>query len=300
MKKPQDDDLGDCPMCEKKFGIKAPLVRTERKMGKPTMRFSANRLIIGCSRYKKGCTYTTIKPISNIIVPLPLINKESQNFDDAFINAVDALERDDYETAYKLFLPLAEQGNVDGQRNLGMLHYLGLGVPKDSKEAEKWWKLAAEQGDDFSQYELGLMHFKEAEKWMKLSAEQGNADAQYDLGLMYLGELGGMQDKEEAEEWMRLSAEQGNADAQFTLGLMHLGELGETEDYPGETEDHKEAEKWIKLSAEQKNADAQCLLGDMYLEGMGVTEDYAEAIKWWKLAAEQGHERAKYNLDNYK
>ena len=114
MKKPQDDDLGDCPMCEKKFGIKAPLVRTERKMGKPTMRFSANRFIIGCSRYKKGCTYTTIKPISNIIVPLPLINKESQNFDDAFINAVDALERDDYETAYKLFLPLAEQGNVDG------------------------------------------------------------------------------------------------------------------------------------------------------------------------------------------
>ena len=221
MKKPQDDDLGDCPMCEKKFGIKAPLVRTERKMGKPTMRFSANRLIIGCSRYKKGCTYTTIKPISNIIVPLPLINKESQNFDDAFINAVDALERDDYETAYKLFLPLAEQGNVDGQRNLGMLHYLGLGVPKDSKEAEKWWKLSAEQGDDLSQYQLGLMHFKEAEKWMKLSAEQ-------------------------------------------------------------------------------KNADAQCLLGDMYLEGMGVTEDYAEAIKWWKLAAEQGHERAKYNLDNYK
>ena len=73
--------------------------------------------------------------------------------------------------------------------------------------------------------------------------------------------------------------------------------------YPGklgETEDHKEAEKWMKLSAEQNNADAQCLLGDMYLEGMGVTEDYAEAIKWWKLAAEQGHERAKYNLDNYK
>ena len=273
MKKPQDDDLGDCPMCEKKFGIKAPLVRTERKMGKPTMRFSANRLIIGCSRYKKGCTYTTIKPISNIIIPLPLINKESQNFDDAFINAVDALERDDYETAYKLFLPLAEQGNVDGQRNLGVFYYLGQGVPQDYKEAEKWWELAAEQGD---------------------------VDAQYNLGLMHLGELGGMHDKEEAEKWMRLSAEQGNADAQFTLGLMHLGELGETEDYPGETEDHKEAGKWMKLSAEQKNADAQCLLGDMYLEGMGVTEDYAEAIKWWKLAAEQGHERAKYNLDNYK
>ena len=124
MKKPQDDDLGDCPMCEKKFGIKAPLMRTERKMGKNTMRFSANRLIIGCSRYKKGCTYTTIKPISNIIVPLPLINKESQNFDDAFIDAMGAFDREDYETAYKLLLPLAEQGNVDGQRNLGVFYYL--------------------------------------------------------------------------------------------------------------------------------------------------------------------------------
>jgi len=37
----------------------------------------------------------------------------------------------------------------------------------------------------------------------------------------------------------------------------------------------------------------------MHLEGMGVTEDYAEAIKWWKLAAEQGDEEAQYNLDNY-
>ena len=204
MKKPQDDDLGDCPMCEKKFGIKAPLVRTERKMGKPTMRFSANRLIVGCSRHKKGCTYTTIKPISNIIVPLPLINKESQNFDDAFIDAMGAFDREDYETAYKLLLPLAEQGHVDGQRNLGVLYYLGQGVPQDYKEAKKWWELAAEQEDGFSQYSLGLMHFKEAKKWWELAAEQGDVDAQYNLGLMHLGELGGMHDKEEAEKWMRL------------------------------------------------------------------------------------------------
>jgi len=49
----------------------------------------------------------------------------------------------------------------------------------------------------------------------------------------------------------------------------------------------------------EKNADAQCLLGDMYLEGMGVTENYAEAIRLWKLAAEQGDEEAQYNVNNY-
>lgn len=141
MKKPQDDDLGDCPMCEKKFGIKAPLVRTERKMGKPTMRFSANRLIIGCSRYKKGCTYTTIKPISNIIIPLPLINKESQNFDDAFINAVDALERDDYETAYKLFLPCALHILIFFVRAhiLAFLTHTTILAPTIYDAAVAWW-----------------------------------------------------------------------------------------------------------------------------------------------------------------
>ena len=46
------------------------------------------------------------------------MDSESQNFDDTFINAVDALDRDDYETAYKLFLPLAEQGHERAQFNL--------------------------------------------------------------------------------------------------------------------------------------------------------------------------------------
>ena len=132
------------------------------------------------------------------------MNDQSQNFDDALIDAVDALEREDYETAYKLFLPLAEQGCVDGQSNLGWMYYNGRGVPQDKKEAEKWWKLAAEQKNDFAQSCLGFMHFKEAEKWWRLAAEQGNPEAQNHLGLMHLGELGNMQDIEEAEKWLRL------------------------------------------------------------------------------------------------
>ena len=168
----------------------------------------------------------------------------------------------------------------------GLIFTTQQGFSQDLPINEKTGKVSFEnivKVDGVSKIDLYLL----ANEWFAKTFNSGNSVIQ-------------MQDKEEGEKWMKLSAEQGNADAQFTLGLMHLGELGETEDYPGETEDHKEAEKWIKLSAEQKNADAQCLLGDMYLEGMGVTEDYAEAIKWWKLAAEQGHERAKYNLDNYK
>ncbi len=48
--------------------------------------------------------------------------------------------------------------------------------------------------------------------------------------------------------------------------------------------------------ATQGNANAQYNLGLMYDEGKGVTQDYQEAIKWYRLAAEQGHESAQSNL----
>jgi TPR repeat protein len=50
------------------------------------------------------------------------------NKKDDFEDAATALEREDYETAYKLFLPLAEQGDADAQFNLGVMYQKGEGV----------------------------------------------------------------------------------------------------------------------------------------------------------------------------
>ena len=74
------------------------------------------------------------------------------------------------------------------------MYDLGKGVPQNYKEAAKWYRLAAEQGDAKAQYNLGVMYhkgqgvpqnYKEAAKWYRLAAEQGIAKAQYNLGLMY-------------------------------------------------------------------------------------------------------------------
>jgi TPR repeat protein len=46
--------------------------------------------------------------------------------------------------------------------------------------------------------------------------------------------------------------------------------------------------KWWNLSAEQGSADAQSDLGVMYQSGIGVPYDYKEALKLYRLAAEQG------------
>ena len=40
--------------------------------------------------------------------------------------------------------------------------------------------------------------------------------------------------------------------------------------------------------AEQGDAQAQFTLGAMYYNGRGVPQDYKQAVKWYRLAAEQG------------
>ena len=52
-----------------------------------------------------------------------------------------------YEAAFKKMLPLAEQGNIDAQKLIGLMYDIGRGVPEDDKLAVKWFTKAANKGD---------------------------------------------------------------------------------------------------------------------------------------------------------
>ena len=64
----------------------------------------------------------------------------------------------------------------------------------------------------------------------------------------------------------------------------------------GVPQDYKEAVKWYRLAAEQGSISAQFSLGVMYNTGEGVLQDYNEAAKWSRLAADQGNAYAQVNL----
>ncbi len=68
----------------------------------------------------------------------------------------EAYKRGDYATALKEWRPLAEQGAAGAQNILGLMYATGEGVPQDNNEAVRWYRLAAEQGDDRAQYILGM------------------------------------------------------------------------------------------------------------------------------------------------
>ena len=149
------------------------------------------------------------------------------------------------------------------------------------------FRLAAEQGDAFSQYALGNMYRDgrgvpqdetEAVRWYRLAADQGLAAAQFNLGNMYGDGRGVPQDETEAVRWYRFATDQGLAAAQFNLGNMYR-------DGRGVPQDETEAVRWYRLAAGQRYAAAQVSLGIMSAEGRGVPQDRVAAYMWLSLAA---------------
>ena len=109
---------------------------------------------------------------------------------------LEATKRGDYQTAFKLWLPLAEQGDASAQFNLGMMYDNGQGVKQDDVEAVKWYRQAA---------------------------EQGYAKAQYNLGVKYYQGEGVRQDKGQAKEWFGKACDDGHQDGCKYYGKLNRG-----------------------------------------------------------------------------
>jgi TPR repeat protein len=65
----------------------------------------------------------------------------------------------------------------------------------------------------------------------------------------------------------------------------------------GVPRDSKEALKWKRMAAEQGEPRAQNNLGVKYAKGNGVEKNYRNAYVWLRLAAMQGHKLAQKNAD---
>ena len=98
------------------------------------------------------------------------------------------------EEAVDLFRKAAEQGDAEGQFQLGKCYEYGIGVEEDEKEAVNWYCKAA---------------------------KQDHIDAQICLGLCYKGGIGVVTNEKKAVEFFLEVAKQGNAVGQFQLGMCY-------------------------------------------------------------------------------
>jgi hypothetical protein len=64
----------------------------------------------------------------------------------------------------------------------------------------------------------------------------------------------------------------------------------------GVPQDFVEAVKWHRLAAEQGDAESQFRLAVAYAQGQGLPRSEADAVKWLSSAAEKGHAGAQKTL----
>ena len=72
--------------------------------------------------------------------------------------AAAAYQKQDFQAAFKILLPLAQQGDKTAQNNVAVLYLDGLGIPKNPKMALMWFAKAAAQGEAEAQFMAGLMY----------------------------------------------------------------------------------------------------------------------------------------------
>ncbi|KAH3732184.1 sel1 repeat family protein [Pelomyxa schiedti] len=201
------------------------------------------------------------------------------------------------EEAVRLFQKNCEQESVYGYSNLALCFKFGRGVNQDEAEATRLLKLAVEQGDPWSQRKLGLQASvgpTESLRLFRLAAAQGDTLAQRELAKALLtgqGTTSHLPNPTLAVKFYKLAADKGDRTAQEHLGLMYFEGAGE--EVP---EQHHLAVKYFRQAANAGSLMAQNNLALCYNRGYGVPVDLREAFRLYTLSATSGDRTAQFNV----
>ena len=246
----------------------------------------------------------------------------------------EAYDRKDYAEAMRWYRKAADQGNAAAQNNIGgctrMAGAWRRTTPRRcagiARRPTRDMPSRSTASAGCTQNGRGVAQdYAEAMRWYRKAADQGNAVAQYNLGGLYENGRGVAQDYAEAMRWYRKAADQGirrravqprrctrMAGAWRRTTPRRCAGIARppTRDMPpprttsaGCTRmagawrrTDAEAMRWYRKAADQGNAIAQYNLGWMYENGRGVVQDDAEAMQWYRKAADQGYAAAQYNI----
>jgi hypothetical protein len=124
--------------------------------------------------------------------------------------------------------------------------------------------------------------YKQAEAWYRKAAEQNNIPGELHLAALYRdGGKGFPRDMEQAAAWYRKAAEQGDAGAQGTLGMLYT--LGQ-----GVPRSDVEAYYWLDLAAAVEGPNQAQYAANRQNVGTRITADeladVEDRVEQWKAA----------------
>ena len=202
------------------------------------------------------------------------------------------LERDPY-AALTRFREAAGLGSGKARVALGDCYARGYGVSQDLGEALRWYRMAAESGDDpdgIAAQRVGVCALngwgcprseENGKASLQTSSSQGNCDAQLTLGDMArsAGRIHDGKNGRGCVSWYQDAAKGGN-----TRAMCALGALWESKSPP-------KSASYYQAGAERGNAEAQFKVAAMYdnPNAEGLPTDAKLAAVWYQKAAKSGH-----------
>jgi TPR repeat protein len=199
----------------------------------------------------------------------------AQNLSEGII----AESKGNYDKALQELRPLAAQGNVNAEVEIGAMYRYGQGVPVDYVQAFNWYSKAASKGNTQAQISVGTLYengqgvlqdFTRAAMWFSKAAEKGSPPAEFQLGLMYARGQGVPKSWKEAEKLLNKARIQSYDPAEAYAGYMELSGKEQPKNYT-------RAMEWFRLAAYQENNFAIYHIALMYAEGLGVPRDRISA-----------------------
>jgi TPR repeat protein len=207
----------------------------------------------------------------------------------------------DLREAARWYRRAADNGDLAGMRLLGESYQFGRGVNQNDDEAVRWFRKAARdgQGDAGAMFDLGLMHTKgqgvkrdlaEAALWYKRAAEKGDIRAANNYGAALDSGNGVEKNQKLAVAQFRIAARGGNIQGLVNLGLAYFSGSGVAKNL-------SEALRLFRIGAERGEGTSIYQIGYYYENGLaGLNKDRAEAIRYYRKAAEKNSPDARNRL----
>ena len=108
-----------------------------------------------------------------------------------FNQAHEVYEKGDYRTAFQLFLPGAEDGNIDAMTRIAIMYTSGEGVICDYDKSIEWEKKAIASGSTSALLNIGITYrikgdIKLSRYWFEKSLDSGDGEAALQLAKLYM------------------------------------------------------------------------------------------------------------------
>ena len=202
----------------------------------------------------------------------------------SYRKALEDYENQRYVAAVPELKKAASLGHPKAQYYLAECYRNGLGIRMDEAAGDEWAERARKQGIDENSIGDGRGELLE-------KAEQGDAYSQYQLGRSIIKHsFTSKTDYREDQKWLSKAAKQGYAPAQYLLASCFNCMANQKNCSGNKRKLKQKAFELYREAAEHGHAGALFALGECYDEGVAVKKNRKQAFQLYCRASEAGYQ----------